>query len=145
MQKSHDVVIIGAGPAGCTAGAELAKAGFDFRAGLEVEFHLFKLENPRLAPADATWPPEAPQVSLLTQGYQYLTESRFDLLDPALEILRHGIEKLAQRLDTPCGGADSYDRDVGVRRVVVGLLLRHDPPDVTNGAAARAAEVTLFS
>ena len=72
----------------------LAKAGFDFRAGLEVEFHLFKLENPRLAPADATWPPEAPQVSLLTQGYQYLTESRFDMLDPALEILRHGIEKL---------------------------------------------------
>ena len=24
-------------------------------AGLEVEFHLFKLENPRLTPADATW------------------------------------------------------------------------------------------
>ena len=41
----------------------LAKAGFDFLAGLEVEFHLFKLENPRLAPADATWPPEAPEVS----------------------------------------------------------------------------------
>src|ERR1041384_4700789 len=47
----------------------LAKAGFNFRAGLEVEFHLFKLENPRLSPTDATWPPEAPQVSLLTQGY----------------------------------------------------------------------------
>lgn len=72
----------------------LAKAGFDFRAGLEVEFHLFKIENPRLAPADATWPPEAPEVSLLTQGYQYLTESRYDMLDPALEILRRGIEQL---------------------------------------------------
>src|SRR6185437_3178262 len=74
--------------------AALGKAGFDFRAGLEVEFHLFKLENPRLAPADATWPPEAPEVSLLTQGYQYLTESRFDMLDPAVEILRRGIEQL---------------------------------------------------
>jgi glutamine synthetase len=72
----------------------LAKAGFDFRAGLEVEFHLFKIENPRLAPADATWPPEAPEVSLLTQGYQYLTESRYDMLDPALEILRRGTEQL---------------------------------------------------
>ena len=41
-------------------------------------------------PADATWPPEAPEVSLLTQGYQYLTESRFDMLDPAIEILRRG-------------------------------------------------------
>src|SRR6478736_6181424 len=72
----------------------LAKAGFDFLAGLEVEFHLFKIENPRLAPTDATWPPEAPEVSLLTQGYQYLTESRYDMLDPALEVLRRGIEKL---------------------------------------------------
>ena len=74
--------------------ATLAKAGFDFVAGLEVEFHLFKLENPRLAPADATWPPEAPEVSLLTQGHQYLTESRFDMLDPAIGILRRGIEQL---------------------------------------------------
>jgi glutamine synthetase len=69
----------------------LGHAGFDFMAGLEVEFHLFKLENPRLASADATWPPEAPEVSLLTQGYQYLTESRFDMIDPAIEILRRGL------------------------------------------------------
>ncbi|MGA8969404.1 MAG: glutamine synthetase family protein [Pseudolabrys sp.] len=74
--------------------ATLAKAGFDFLAGLEVEFYLFKLENPRLAPADATWPPEAPDVSLLTQGYQYLTESRFDMLDPAVAIIRRSIEQL---------------------------------------------------
>jgi len=74
--------------------ATLGKAGFDFLAGLEIEFYLFKLQNPRLTPADATWPPEAPDVGLLTQGHQYLTESRFDMLDPAVEILRHGIEKL---------------------------------------------------
>src|SRR6186997_3488352 len=74
--------------------SKLRGSGFDFLAGLEVEFHLFKIENPRLAPTDATWPPEAPEVSLLTQGYQYLTESRYDMLDPALEVLRRGIEKL---------------------------------------------------
>jgi glutamine synthetase len=72
----------------------LAKAGFDFLAGLEVEFHLFKLENPKLSPDDATWPPQAPEVGLLTQGYQYLTESRYDMLDPAVTILRRGIEAL---------------------------------------------------
>jgi glutamine synthetase len=72
----------------------LGKAGFDFLAGLEVEFHLFKLENARLNPADATWPPEAPEVGLLTQGYQYLTESRFDMIDPAVEILRRGVVAL---------------------------------------------------
>ena len=56
----------------------LAEAGFDYLAGLEVEFHVFKLDDARLAPAHATWPGEAPQVSLLSQGYQYLTETRFD-------------------------------------------------------------------
>ncbi len=74
--------------------ARLATAGFDYCAGLEVEFHLFKLENPRLSPADATWPPQAPDVSLINQGYQYLTESRFDQLDAALEPIRRGIVAL---------------------------------------------------
>ena len=72
----------------------LAQAGFDFLAGLEVEFHLFRLDNPRLAAADATWPGVAPEVSLLNQGYQYLTESRFDQMDEAIIILRRGIEAL---------------------------------------------------
>src|SRR5580693_2434457 len=71
--------------------ARLQQEGFDFLAGLEVEFHLFKLENPRLALADATWPPQAPEVSLLNQGYQYLTESRFDQLDAALQPIRRGM------------------------------------------------------
>jgi glutamine synthetase len=74
--------------------ARLGDEGFDFLAGLEVEFHLFKLENPRLAPADATWPPQAPEVSLLNQGYQYLTESRFDQLDAALQPIRRGMAAL---------------------------------------------------
>ena len=68
--------------------ARLRREGFDYLAGLEVEFHLFKLENPRLAPGDATWPPLAPEVSLLNQGYQYLTESRFDQVETALEPIR---------------------------------------------------------
>ena len=78
--------------------ARLGAEGFDFLAGLEVEFHLFKLENPRLAPEDATWPPQAPEVSLLNQGYQYLTESRFDQIDAALEPIRRGIVALGMPL-----------------------------------------------
>jgi glutamine synthetase len=78
--------------------AKLAAAGFDYRAGLEVEFHLFKLENPRLSAEDATWPPRAPEVSLLNQGYQYLTESRFDQLDAALEPIRRGVVALGMPL-----------------------------------------------
>jgi glutamine synthetase len=78
--------------------SRLAAEGYGFLAGLEVEFHLFKLENSRLAPADATWPPLAPEVSLLNQGYQYLTESRFDQLDAALEPIRRGVEALGMPL-----------------------------------------------
>src|SRR5580693_616791 len=78
--------------------SRLAAEGFEFRAGLEVEFHLFKLENPRLTPTDATWPPRAPEVSLLNQGYQYLTESRFDLIDAALEPIRRGMTALGMPL-----------------------------------------------
>ena len=63
----------------------LPNAGFDFLAGLEVEFHLFKLIDPKLAPDSLTWPAEAPAVEHTTHGFQYLTESRFDQVDPILE------------------------------------------------------------
>jgi len=71
--------------------AKLADTGFDYRAGLEVEFHVFKLENPRLDPDDATWPGAAPEVSLLSQGYAYLTETRFDQMEPIVEHLRRDV------------------------------------------------------
>ena len=43
---------------------QLAEAGFIYMAGLEVEFHVFKLDDARLKPSDATWPGEPPEVSL---------------------------------------------------------------------------------
>ena len=48
---------------------KLAKRGYDFVAGLEVEFHLFKLEDAKTAAEDAGQPGTPPQVSLLSQGY----------------------------------------------------------------------------
>lgn len=72
----------------------LADAGYDYIAGLEVEFHVFKIENPRLAPADVGWPSEPPEVSVLAPGYQYLTETRFDQLEPVLEMIRRNVVAL---------------------------------------------------
>jgi len=74
--------------------SRLATAGFDFLAGLEVEFHLFRITDPHLAPEDATWPPAAPDVALLAQGYQLLTETRFDQIDAALDPIRKAVEAL---------------------------------------------------
>jgi glutamine synthetase len=73
---------------------KLADAGYDFMAGLEVEFHIFKLDNPKLDPDDATWPGEAPEVSFISQGFQLLTEARFDQVDPVLEMFRRDLAAL---------------------------------------------------
>ena len=47
--------------------------------------------TPRLKPSDATWPGEPPEVSLVSQGYQYLTETRLDQMEPILETVRRDI------------------------------------------------------
>jgi glutamine synthetase len=70
---------------------KLADAGFDYVAGLEIEFHVFKLVDPRLRPAEAGWPGDAPEVELISQGYQYLTETRFDQVEPILEQVRREV------------------------------------------------------
>jgi glutamine synthetase len=70
---------------------KLAQRGFDFVAGLEVEFHLFRLEDAKMAPEDAGQPGNPPSVSLLSHGYQYLTEQRYDQMEPALEIIRRDV------------------------------------------------------
>jgi glutamine synthetase len=70
---------------------KLAQRGYDLVAGLEVEFHIFKLEDAKMSPADAGQPGQPPDVSLLSHGYQYLTEQRYDQMEPVLQILRRDI------------------------------------------------------
>ena len=74
--------------------ARLAEQGMVWRAGLEVEFHLFKYAD-RQPPSDAiAMPGPPPEVTPLNHGYQYLTELRYDALDPLLEKLRLGLQGL---------------------------------------------------
>ena len=74
--------------------AKLADRGLAFCAGLEVEFHLLRLSDAQPAPDDAGPPGPPPMVELLNTGYQYLTELRYDALDPVLEILRANLQAL---------------------------------------------------
>jgi glutamine synthetase len=69
----------------------LAKLDFDYVAGLEVEFHLFKVDDPKLGTADLTWPAEPPAVSHTTHGYQYLTEAPIDQVDIILRTIRDAL------------------------------------------------------
>ena len=68
----------------CTRALDrLAQSGFEYVAGLEVEFYVFRVDNPRLASADAGWPAPPPEVSLLHSkasllhgGFQVLAEQQ---------------------------------------------------------------------
>lgn len=65
----------------------LKRAGYGYRTGLELEFSVLKLEDAKLGHQDAGHPPVPFETSLTTRGYQYLTESRADELEPIFEIL----------------------------------------------------------
>jgi glutamine synthetase len=92
----------------------LQKSGFEFMCGLEIEFHIFRIADPHLRPADAGQPGTPPDVELLTTGYQYLTEHRYDLMDPVVKILRDDLE----RLDLPLR---SFEVEFGPSQVEITL------------------------
>ncbi len=82
---------------------QLRARGYEFICGLEVEFHVFKILDSNLKPSDAGQPGTPPEVEaldpqakleLLSTGYQYLTEQRYDLIDPVVELLRKNLEAL---------------------------------------------------
>ncbi len=80
--------------------SDLGDAGFDFVAGLEVEFHVFKIEDPNLTPADSGQPSTPPDVSVVSHGFQYLTELRADEHEPIWAFLRKDIQDLDLPLRT---------------------------------------------
>ncbi|MBO9711663.1 MAG: glutamine synthetase [Sphingomonas sp.] len=80
--------------------ARLAEAGFGYLGGLEVELHVFRLVDARLATGAATQPGPAPSVALIGHGYQYLTDQRLDQYGPVLDIVRETCAGLALPLRT---------------------------------------------
>ena len=70
--------------------AKLQTAGYVMRCGLEIEFHIYKIEGETeaLDPETATWPGLAPRVSLLHPGYQLLSDAYTDRCHAPLAIVR---------------------------------------------------------
>ncbi|MCB1382022.1 MAG: glutamine synthetase [Notoacmeibacter sp.] len=68
--------------------AKLNEAGFDALFGLEQEFFVFDVTEPRLAHGDGGMPAQGPETALLAHGYQYLTEARYDALEPVMDEIR---------------------------------------------------------
>ena len=77
-------------------------------------------------------------MSLVTQGFQYLTETRFDQVDPVLNILRKGIEALGlplRSLEIELGPSQcefTFGTETGL------AVRRHDDPVPLGDEADRA-------
>lgn len=113
---------------------------YDFVAGLEVEFHVFRIRDPRLQPADAGQPGNPPDVELLTTGYQLLTEHKYDQLDAVVQLLRDGLAALQMPLRSfeiefgpsqleltldPQAGTHAADTMILLRSAVKQIARRH--------------------
>ena len=75
--------------------AQLAGEGYTLHCGLEVEFHVYRIDDDRLDPDAAAWPGEAPKVSMLHPGYNLLAECHADLSDEVLRIVQRTALALA--------------------------------------------------
>lgn len=80
-----------------SAQRKLNTKGLEFIAGLEVELHIFSTRETPCSFSDAGQPGTPPKTDLLSQGYQYLTEERYDDLEGTFELIR----KNAQALGLP--------------------------------------------
>lgn len=74
--------------------ARLSEHNIALVVGLEVEFQIYERVAERLDHTDATMPGQPPATRNLTQGYQFLTEQQYDLMEPVLDDLRRHCQAL---------------------------------------------------
>ena len=78
--------------------ARLASFGYGMKCGLEVEFHIYKINadglKNHLDPHQAAWPGPAPDVSMIHPGYHMLSEQWMDLCDEPMRIVQHTAQAL---------------------------------------------------
>jgi glutamine synthetase len=120
--------------------AALAEAGYDYLAGIEVEYYIVKNEQATIIPENAGFTPVAPAVSVWERGYQYLSEVRLDSVTGTLEMIRDGLAGvglLPRSMEdewgpgqmefsfSPIGGLAAADAVVLFRSAVKQLCQRH--------------------
>ncbi|MDK3018852.1 glutamine synthetase family protein [Pseudodonghicola flavimaris] len=72
----------------------LSGLGYGLTVGLEVEFHVFDRVGDPLGHHETGMPGQSPQTRLLDQGYQFLSESTYDRLEPVMDKLRRQAQAL---------------------------------------------------
>ena len=76
--------------------ARLAGRGLALRCGLEVEFHIYRLLDARLDPAQADWPGPAPEVEMIHPGYHLLADDWMDRAEEPLLIVQRTAQALCR-------------------------------------------------
>lgn len=108
----------------------LDERGWDYVTGLEFEFHVYRLEQDRLDPADAGQPGRPPRVSLLAQGFQLASEDRLDQLDDVVQLLRDtavAIDLPLRSIESELGPSQlevTFEPQVGVATADAAVLFR---------------------
>jgi glutamine synthetase len=69
--------------------AKLAEHGFAMKCGLEVEFHIYKIELQNLEADNSAWPAPPPSVSMIHPGNNVLCEQWADMSDAPMRIVLH--------------------------------------------------------
>jgi glutamine synthetase len=73
---------------------ELGEAGYDYLAGIEIEYYIVRPGTDPVLPENAGFTPPPPQVSVFELGYQYLSEVRLDGVAGPLEAIRDGLSAI---------------------------------------------------
>jgi len=74
--------------------AQCAEHNMSLVCGLEVEFYVYRLNDPRLDHTDTGKPGTPPETTILAQGYQYLTDQHFDQLAPVMDMIRRHAQNM---------------------------------------------------
>lgn len=82
------------------AAEAMTAAGYDHIAGLEIEFHVFRLVDAATGLADVGQPGNPPDVSHSSRGYQYLAEEQYDRLEPVMSVVHDACVALGLPLRT---------------------------------------------
>ncbi|WP_240374123.1 glutamine synthetase family protein [Bacillus piscicola] len=122
---------------------EFKNAGYEYVAGIEVEWHLMKIEDNKLRPEYMGGPgvsAEAPTVLSSARGYQYHLESHLDEADSILQEIYNALSLLGLPLNTiedewgpsqkeftfaPLNGLDAADTMLLFRNTVKQICKRH--------------------
>lgn len=111
--------------------SQLSDAGYQYLSGIELEFSVYNIEDAKLDHTDCTQPGTPPSVTPLAHGYNYLTENRYDEIEPVMELLRSTLSTLGlplRSLESEFGPSQfelTFDPVLGIQGADQVVLIRN--------------------